>query len=787
VIPLLFAAVLAAATPSVDPRLAQAARLDAQSGAETNAGNYAAAIRHANAAAALYAELHATQQRAAALNRAGLAELYAGDYQSAEHSLTEAIAASAEAHDDAGRAEQITNLANVYFFLGRYADASGAYDLALRITDIHRREPWTQRRRRIVLVNKATLEQRLGMDEQALTLYRQVQASGGDLRPREQAQILMNLGVLYRRLGDPIKALKMYDEALALFAQEQQLDGELGVMKNRGIVLALDLGRLDEARRSFSDALDRATKASNRREMLQAQLYRGEAELRAGAFDEARADFQACIAAAHALGTKEEEWKALYGLGRIEMRAGHIAEAAGHLQRSVAVIENIRESIRVPMLKSDFFSDKREVYDALISVSLDRMTARELFELIERSHSRAWREKLGLTKPVTLASVQQALPPGAMLVDCWSSPLGSAAAVVTRDRVEIRRVVVNENAIRKVSNQLASGPSNDWRTTAAQVAPNLLPSPLPNGTKLVIVVPDGPLALIPFELLPAGNRLLLEQSAVSYAPTAAMLFRAPAHRSRIAPPWRLELRAFGDPAFRDAALDEASAVRTNISGSADEIHAIDDEIGGVSALHLGTDDRKAHLYDTAELAPILHLATHASADVNAIEQSRILFAPPNGASSGADYLFLKEAYDLPLKGVELAVLSACDTERGALLRGEGVQSFSRAFLAAGARSTVTTLWRVPDRQTVSLMRIFYYHLQHGASRAEALRIAKLRFLQRGSDPHDWAAFVLSGEGAEPIPRALTWGEFLLAIGAVFVAVIITGSVLLAQGRRRSTP
>ena len=765
-----FAAALALANPMDD-----ATRLDQTAVQETNAGSYAAAVRHANQAAAIFASQHDDRRRAAALNHAGLAHLYAGDYQAAEASIVAAINASAAAHDDSGRAEQVTNLANVYFFLGRYADASATYDAAMRITDAHRNEAWTARRRRLVLVNKATLDMRLGLDEQALDIYRQVQSTGSALVPREQAQILVNLGVLYRRLGDPIKALKMYDEALALFAREQQLDGELGVMKNRGIVFALDLNRLEAARKSFSDALDRATKASNRREMLQAQLYRGETELRAGALDDARADFQTCVDAARALGTKEEEWKALYGLGRIDIRLGRVAEASDHLRQSVSVIENIREAIRVPLLKSDFFSDKREVYDALISVSMPRMKPAELFELIERSHSRAWRERLGLTTPVTAQSVQRALPENTLLLDCWSSPLGSAAVFVTRDRIDIRPITVNQDAIAKLSDSLASGTPADWRATAEAIAPNLLPSALPENIRHVMVVPDGPLALVPFELMPAGRRLLIEDVAVSYAPTAAMLFRTAPARARIGGPWKQELRAFGDPVFGSAALDAPAAVRSQLAASADEVRAVDDEIGGTSAIHLGRDDRKSHLYDAKESAPILHIASHATADLTAIEQSRILFSPPDPQSPNADYLFLKEAYDLPLRGVELAVLSACDTERGTLLRGEGVQSFSRAFLAAGARSTVTTLWRVPDRETVSLMRIFYFHLQRGASRAEALRLAKLRFLNSSSavaNPHYWAAFVLSGEGVQPIPRATTWRTVILAAIALAIVLLV---------------
>jgi CHAT domain-containing protein len=64
-----------------------------------------------------------------------------------------------------------------------------------------------------------------------------------------------------------------------------------------------------------------------------------------------------------------------------------------------------------------------------------------------------------------------------------------------------------------------------------------------------------------------------------------------------------------------------------------------------------------------------------------------------------DYLFLRELYDLNLNGVRLATISACDTERGKIIRGEGVQAFSRALLSAGAASSLTTLWRVDDELT----------------------------------------------------------------------------------------
>jgi Uncharacterized protein conserved in bacteria len=781
---LLAVALTLAASPAGAQPPARTSLLEARAKVETDAGQYAAAIRDANAAAALYAAMGDARGRGRALNQVALAEVYAGDYRAATTTFTTAIGLASTAGDDEGRAEAMSNLASVDFFLGRYAEAVGYYDAALGIANAHRGDAWAPRRRRILLVNKATLDQRLGRDQEALEWYRQAQAAGPDLRPREQAQILINLGVLYRHLGDPVKALQQYDAALELFSREHQLDAELAVMKNRGIVLALDLGQLDAARANFSDVLDRATRANSRREMLQAQLYRGETELRLGLIEPARQDFASSLEAARSLHTAEEEWKALYGLARTELRQANVAGARVHLESSVHVIENIREAIRVPNLKSDYFNDKRDVYDALISVELPAGDPQRLFALIERNHSRAWRERLGLAGEVTLRAVQQVLPAGVVLLDTWSSSWGSAVVTVTGNGAHVKRIEVSEPAVRSLVNALSAGPGSAWRASATALAAGVLPGGLPAGAEHVIVVPDGALTLLPFELLPIDGRLMIERTAVSYAPTAAMLFRKPVAQRTVSPPWTPEFRGFGDPRFATASLDDTASLRMRLAASAEEVRTIASQLGGRSTLHLGADDRKVYLIDAAEQAPILHLATHAVADTNAIERSRILFSPARGAPPGADYLFLKEAYDLPLQQVELAVLSACDTERGQLLRGEGVRSFSRAFLASGARSTVTTLWRVPDAPTAAFMKVFYYELQRGEPRDVALQTAKLRFAHSGRDlanPHYWAAFVLTGEGLRPVPTAIRWSSIAFA----FLAVIVFLLVLVSLVRRFS--
>jgi tetratricopeptide (TPR) repeat protein len=739
---------------------------------ESGRGQYDASIRHAREAAEIFAARGNVAGQALALNRIGQSALYAGDYASAGTAFRSAFDLSLKSGDHAGQAEHLTNLGNVYFFQGRYTDAARTYDEALALTEAAGETAWAPRRRRLALVNKATLFQRLSRDEEALAVYKELDGTG-DLRPEEQAQLLGNLGVLYRRLGDPVKALATYDEAQNLFARARHVDGELGVLKNRGIVLALDLNRLDEAERTFSEVLSLATTANNRREMLHARVYRGEAILRAGQAERARDDFSAGAALAREMQTPEEEWKALYGLGRSEPQPDKSRE---YLTQAVLVIEQVRERIRIPSLRSDFFNDKREVYDALIAAVLRQAPSpAEIFNLVERSHSRAWRERLGLSGSVDLAAVQQTLAPGVLLLDYWSSPGGSALVAVTRTRAEVLPIAPDPSLAASLIDRLSAGTGDEWRASARALSAQVLPpSDWLDGVTHVIVVVDGALALVPFELLTIGDRLLVERAAVSYTPTAATLLSAAPAPSGWAGPWRQRLRAFGDPVFSSAALDRTAPVRERLAASAREVHDVASELAGRSTLHLGSDDRKAYLYEASH-PPVLHFATHAVADATAIEQSRLLFSPAAGAQGAADYLFLKEAYDLPLTDVELAVLSACETERGRMTRGEGVQSFSRAFLAAGARSTVTTLWRVQDGPTADFMRVFYHSLQQGMTRAEALRRAKLRFLESGTNlahPHYWAAFVLTGDGTRPLPRVVAW-SWVAWMSAVPVVVGLT--------------
>jgi CHAT domain-containing protein len=105
-----------------------------------------------------------------------------------------------------------------------------------------------------------------------------------------------------------------------------------------------------------------------------------------------------------------------------------------------------------------------------------------------------------------------------------------------------------------------------------------------------------------------------------------------------------------------------------------------------------------------------------------------------------------EIFNLEL-AADLVVLSACDTGLGAMVSGEGLVGVTRAFLYAGARSVVVSLWQVDDESTPGLMVSFYRHLDQDRDKAESLRLAKLEMIRQGrfSHPFYWAPFILIGE------------------------------------------
>lgn len=779
---------------SSDPA-ALATALKALSKIASAQGRYEDAAARAREAAEVHRRLGDRRGEAHAIHLLGVAELYQAHYASALAQMETALAIARTIGDREREVEELNNVGSIHFHQARYLDALRAYREALDAAAQAGAAPWSTRLRRITLTNLAALYQRVGRDDQALQLYAELRNAPEALAPSEQARLLSNLGELYRSLGDPIKALETYRVAQTLLAGDEHKQARIRVLTNIGIVQALDLGNLPVAVAAFTDALALAEQSGNPREAMHANLYRGESLYRQGNTGEATRSFEAALASARQLGTTDEQWKALYGLGRLARSAHRDEEACAHFRNAISAIESVRAQLQLASLKTEFLADKRDVYDALLEILLERQDVAAFFEVLERARARTFQDRLALAQP-TLGAVQARLGAGVIVLEYWVGPRGAAALWATRDTsgiVSLPSVVPMLEEISSLLNEASAGAADGWKGPAAAIGARLLggiPALGRPDANHLIVVPDGVLGEIPFELLDLGTGApILERFDVSYLPSAAVLLREAGPSHFWAPPWRRQLVLFAapliQPAPHGAAMELGLADLTNpLPASAEEARAIARTCPGRVQLFLGSANLKRHLLEgVAAGVPLLHLATHAVADMASAERSRILFSPDR-AQDGGDYLFLKEVYDLDLRGVDLATLSACETERGKIIRGEGPSVFSRALLSAGARAAVTTLWRVADEPARDFMEQLYFELNRGKPKAEALRVTKLRFLHSGTSlrhPRYWAAFILTGDGLSPIPRVLSWSTLLGLLGVL----LLGGAAAATLSRRRA--
>jgi tetratricopeptide (TPR) repeat protein len=765
---------------SGDPRdLASA--LGAAAWISVSRGDQAKAIEQATEAVTLRRKLNDTKQLGDDLNTVAVAHQNRGDYELALDLYRQALVADRAQGDAEGEIKRLNNIGNVFYFEGRYLDALRSYEDGRKRVDATAAQPWNARQRQLTTANLATLYQRLGQEQRALELYRQLEADRQALPPRERAQLLLNEGVLYRRLGDPIKALETYAASQKLYAVDEYRDGEIGALRNIGIARAVDLGDLTGALAAFAAALKLAEQTSNSRGIVQSSLYRGEALRRLHRPDEAERDAKMALDLSRKKGLVEEQWKTLYLLGRIREDAGDIAGALNEYVSAAGIIESVRSNLQIASLRTDFLADKRDVYDSIIALRLRESPPRveELLQWMERSRSRILQDRFSNMPGFGLKKIRDGLAPDTILLEFWVGSESSATLWVTSTATGIVRHDTHLGEKVAAFDKSLQGHDDGWKESARGLGAVLL-----NGVPIeshVLIVPDGPLVTAPFEalVLPGSNDLLIERADVSYLPSARFIVRTPPPGWRM--PWKKQMIAFGDPQVRGGMLSGDEQWQP-LAASAGEVRTIAGLLPGRVETHLGADARKRYLFDKrAEGVPLLHFSTHAVIDAENPHRSRILMAAD--AAGMPDYIFQGEVSSLDLKGVELVTVSACDTARGKMLRGEGVQAFSHAFLAAGAQATVTSLWRVADQPSADFMQQFYYFLARGETKAQALRSAKLRMIQAKSSlahPRYWAAFVLNGDGWSAASRVIPWSVF------AFTAGLLLGMVALVARSKRST-
>ncbi len=380
------------------------------------------------------------------------------------------------------------------------------------------------------------------------------------------------------------------------------------------------------------------------------------------------------------------------------------------------------------------------------------------------------------------------------------------------------RALINE-AAQKVYKLMATPPGAETENelnSATQELSRMVLSPVAAklNKRRVIIVADGALNYIPFQVLPmpsANHELLADNCDVINAPSASILGELRQEAVRRQPASKV-LVAFGAPRFasnyaqrKDTnGSEQLAAVQAPETGRLH--HALRDielngdtfdpsviqplfyarrELAYLLTVAAGGETFVATDYDASREQllsmdltrfAILHFATHGLLDPKRPENSGLVLSTVNRDGQSQDgFVGLQDIYSMRAP-VNLVVLSACQTGLGKDVRGEGLLGLTRGFMYAGASSVVASLWKVDDEATAELMKLFYTNmLQHEMPPAEALRAAQSSIRQRPEwrSPYYWAAFTLQGEYRQIIKPRPAAGATLMS------SQLILGSALLA--------
>lgn len=290
----------------------------------------------------------------------------------------------------------------------------------------------------------------------------------------------------------------------------------------------------------------------------------------------------------------------------------------------------------------------------------------------------------------------------------------------------------------------------------------------------LIIVPDGKLKYFPVSALPLpdaeSEEPILLSHEVVYEPSASTLFILTNNKNQL--PTK-DLLVFSDPVFSEndpriltkekteensnseTILTEkyrfAESLNTleRLEASKKEADSIVNIIGASNTDNFsGFSANRERLFNTQiGNYKIIHFATHGLLNEERPELSGIVLSRFNEQGQKLEeFVRLQDIYGLKLNS-DLVVLSACETGIGKEIRGDGLMSLNNAFLQVGAKSVMSSLWKVEDGATLELMKNFYaFMANENITPSKALQKAKIKMRrdERYKSPFYWAAFTVQG-------------------------------------------
>ncbi len=464
----------------------------------------------------------------------------------------------------------------------------------------------------------------------------------------------------------------------------------------------------------------------------------------------------------------------------LEVNAMRGSDLPLHIQEKEKLLQDSLAAIRTLIISGP--DSLREHFDQIrihIELEYDRFKNQ-----LENEYSRYYTSKYDFHFQ-SIPEIQENLDPDQMLLEYFVGEKQIFLFHITESDQEVYRIPRPDDLSKKIARlgmalrgYDISKPLEDSLNAAEIVAyvenatslyhVLLDPVPISPGAKCIIV-PDGILNYIPFgALLRSTPQTVHDFSSYPYLDRRMVIsynYSATLHRQM----QQQETRGKGNLLGIAPTFDNQSDLSPLLFNEreVDEITQIfpSDKLVGARA----NRDNFLRRYSKFD---IFHFATHAQVDEENADHSFLAFSKD---SPDDQHLYLADLY-LRVLPAQLVTLSACQTHVGPIQDGEGVASLAKGFSYAGAKSIVTSLWDIEDQAAMEIMQSFYTNLERGMKKDEALRLAKISFMEDRAGPfahpYFWAAYIPIGD-MSPIIM-----DSAFNFGSIAVTIILSGLIAL---------
>jgi CHAT domain-containing protein/Tol biopolymer transport system component/Tfp pilus assembly protein PilF len=654
---------------------------------------------------------------------------------------------------------------------------------------------------------EAMIRAKLGDLAQAFVIFDEAVslALSHNLRSK-QALLYNNIGYWTREAGRVKDSIDWFDRALQIDRELQARADIAFDLRNLGLSVLL-LGDLPRAKSLLDEALALSLEMNIPYNVVWCHFGLGDLALKQGRRDLAKAAYEAALAESKKSWLQDFVWRGYAGIGSLQMAEGNLSSAEDMFRRAVDVIEELRAGLKSESSRSGFQADRgvQSVYTDFVKTLMMRAKYEEAWRVSERARARAFIDSLGnqemrfsspeaallfdrerrakselelaqrklqiaslsdsdrssatkaveearkvhdsilrelksknpqlgqfvVVDAVTLSEITQLIPENSALVEYM---IGEAEVFVW----VIRDGVISGHTVKTDANRLRAAVDEyrtlmqNWSTTThiAKELGSILIEPIADrirGVERLVIVPHDVLHYLAFAALPWGTGWLVDEFSMSYLESATV---ARFVGGKIEIGASTPVLAVGNPSI---------GKHMNLPFAEREAKSLGRWYTKLT-LALGDEATESLLRGAGQSKKILHIASHGEFNPKAPAESRLLLTSDKENDGN---LTIEEIFGLRLEA-DLVTLSACETGLGQLASGDEIIGMNRAFFYAGAKSLVSSLWRISDVSSAVIMKRFYRNLAAGISLDRALQKAQKDVRQYYPHPAYWAAFRLLG-------------------------------------------